>query len=354
MSDGRRLVELAADLLRAHGGDRAAKGRLLRNALPLAANVVKPGAGWYVRRGLEFLDEARDQDLERASDETPELDGYAGDFEAFTTRLLNRSYGFYIVTGEPETGKTTLALRLAQRLWLERHFGVVAVGGFHPDDRRKWETDQWVEYAHPASFLKAMRQVERAMVKGRDYPTGIKRRVILIDDAALIAHAGATTFNRALLQAWNAYRHLDWVLIVTARTFKSVGPVCQAADVRFLKRPVWDQLVHERHDALAWWREADEAFRQLRRTPEWQAAPSARQWVYVQAPRLHYSGMLPYGGPIRPGDVAADEWEAVEDLDDDELADDDSDSFVGAANLLDDDESVTTSAQTFPTPRRRR
>src|SRR5437016_1099250 len=130
MSEARGLFELAADLLRARNGDRAAKGRLLRNALPIAANVVKPGAGWYVRRGLEFIDEARDQDPDRLASGQAEPDGYVGDFEAFTERLPGRQYGFYIVCGEPETGKTTLALRLAQRLWLERNFAVVAVGGF--------------------------------------------------------------------------------------------------------------------------------------------------------------------------------------------------------------------------------
>jgi hypothetical protein len=330
MSNGLDLLEWAGELLRAHRGDTAAKGRLLRNALPIAADLVHPGSGRYVRRGLELLDESRDADLALAE---PEASGSLGDYTAFVTRLLARSYGFCVVVGEPDTGKTTLALRLAQRLALERNFRVVAVGGFHPDDRRRWDTDAWIEYAHPAAFLKAMRQVQRAMTRGVDYPRGIKRAVVLLDDASLIAHAGATTFNRALLQAFNAYRHLDWWIVVTARNFKSVGPVCEAADVRFLKRPMWAQLKHERPETLDWWREADEAYRALRRSPEWEQAPSLKQWVYVQAPRLRYTGLLPYGGPERI-DPPADGWEVV----DDDEADDEADSFVAAANALDDDE----------------
>ena len=327
-------MDLAAELLKAHSGDQAARGRLLRNALPMAANLVRPGSGRIVRRGLELLDTARDGDrAELGGGETGDV-GDVGDFEAFVTRLLSRPYGFYVIVGEPETGKTTLALRLAQRLTLERHYKAVAVGGFHPDDRRIWGTDTWVEYAHPASFLKAMGSIQRAMVAGREYPAAIMRRVVLLDDASLTAHSGAAKFNRALLQAWNAYRHLKWIIVVTARTFKSIGPVAEACDARFMKKPEWGQLTTERPEAVPWWRDADDAYRGLRRTPEWREAPNFKQWVYVHAPRLRYTGMLPYGGPLgvalgadedpdeldgdrggRPGDfVAAAEYLEDEDL----------------------------------------
>ena len=322
MPDGLQLFDLVGELAKAYGGDPAARGRVLRNALPTVANLVRPGAGRYVRRGLELLDHARDEDgrLELGAGGGDQV----GDFEGFIERLLATPYGFYVVVGEPSTGKTTLALRLAQRLVNERHYRAVGVGGFHPDDRRKWNTDEWIESAHPAAFLRAMSGIQRAMVRGIDYPRGITRRVILLDDASLIAHSGATRFNRALLQAWNAYRHMSWVLIVTARTFKSVGPVAENADALFIKRPEWDQLTTERPETVTWWRDADQAYRDLRRTDDWKAAPDLRKWVYARAPRLRYMGMMPYGGPLSEADdddrptFEADFVQSARDLDDDD------------------------------------
>jgi adenylate kinase family enzyme len=293
MPDPLRLLELTGDVLRARRGDQDARGRLLRGALPMAADMlIRPGAGRLIERGLDTLRDV-------ASEEGWHLPGTLAsaaarselpNYEPFVERLTTTPYGFYTIAGEPGTGKTTLALRLAQRIAEEQGFSVVSVGGMHLDDRNKWSTDEWIELEAPGAFLHAMDKVATAMVeRGQTYPRGIKGRVVLLDDAIMTAHTSSKRFNQALVQAWSVYRHLDWVIVVTTRQYKALVTVAENADARFLKRPDWQQLSSERDHARLWWRDAEHAYKELRRSADWQQRPRERDWIYVQAPRFGYT-----------------------------------------------------------------
>jgi ATPase family associated with various cellular activities (AAA) len=303
------LFDIAKDLLAAQRGDTDASRRMLRRAVPLAADLlVRPGAGMFVSRGLEVWDEYQ---AYKAADQHPEDDdepeSTTHPMDRFVQRLLSKRFGFYVVGGEPGTGKTTLALRIAERFATERGYGVVAVGGLHPDDRRRWRTDGWIASEHPEGYIKAMQAIAAAMVEGVEYPREIKRRVILLDDASLSAHASQAGMTRALLRTWNAYRHLDWIVILTARTFKSISTVAEGADALFLKRPAWDALVAEREEARGWWEEAERAFASLKHSDEWTFFPSEKEWVYARSERLRYKGPLRYTVPQGTAEVEEDD-----------------------------------------------
>ena len=293
------LLEFAHVAVRASRGDPEARDQLVREGLPAAAEWLAPGSSPYVTKTLALLRDLQPGALGEPPAGAAEAAEDAAEpaYSRFVRRLLAQRFGFYVVVGEPGSGKTTLALRLASRLAAERGYQVVAVGGLHPDDRRRWQTDGWVESAPAEEFLRAMDAVGEAMVDGAEYPIGLKRRVLLLDDASLLAHTSQQRLGRALLRLWNVYRHLDWVAVLTARTFRSITTVAEGADARFLKRPVWEALVRERDEARAWWQAAEDAYRALRGTADWQTDPHEQHWVYVDAPALHYKGMLPYGGP---------------------------------------------------------
>jgi adenylate kinase family enzyme len=305
MTDPVRLLELAGDVFKSRRGDQDARRRLMRNALPLAADyLIRPGAGRLLERGLETLRDVASEEGWRLPGGL--VDDTAGqllpNYEPFVDRLVSSPYGFYTVMGEPGTGKTTLALRLAQRIVEEQGYRVVSVGGMHPDDRRKWSADEWIELEAPGAFVQAMGTVAETMVSARAHRhlKEITHRVVLLDDAIMTAHISAKRFNQALMQAWSIYRHLDWVILVTARQFRALTTVAENADARFLKKPDWQQLTSERDKARMWWREAEAAYRELRHSADWQQRPRERDWIYVQAPGLRYTGMLPYSAPSPP------------------------------------------------------
>ncbi len=305
MTDPVRLLELGADMLRSRRGDQDARGRLMRNALPLAADyLIRPGAGRLLERGLETLRDV-------AAEEGWRLPGGLatigeGDplpnYEPFVERLVAAPFGFYTIMGEPGTGKTVLALRLAQRIAEEHGYQVVSVGGMHPDDRRKWKTDEWIQLEAPGAFVKAMDAVAETMVTARvhRHRRELTGRVILLDDAIMTAHISAKRFNQSLTQAWSIYRHLDWVVLLTARMFRALTTIAENADARFLKRPDWQQLSSERDKARFWWRDAEAAYKGLRHSADWQTRPREREWIYVQAPGLRYTGLMPYSTPEPP------------------------------------------------------
>lgn len=271
---------------------------------------MQPGAGLVVTRGLDVLRELTGAAVlappgtERAHS-SPSNAGQAEDdapYAAFVQRLIQRPYGFYVAVGEPGRGKTTLALRLARRLYDEHGYTVRLVGGAHPDDRAKHRTAEWTRTESPEAFVAAMKGIADTMLEDSSdqYPAEIQRQVVLVDDASLIANVGEVRFNRALAGLWNVCRHMSWIGIVTMRAFKSVTTVAEGADARFLFRPDYESLgAIERGEALLWWKRADAAFAE-RFGPR--ATSAERGWVYVDAgASLGYQGLVPFSPPIHAG-----------------------------------------------------
>lgn len=304
LGEASTLLDLAQTALRAKRGDPAARQRLAREGAPLLADMYRPGLGALVARGLTLFDEYRattaappvvDAEYTELAEDVRRLP----DWSPFVLKLFRRRFGFYTAFGEPGSGKTTLLLKIAQRLHQEHGYAVSAVGGLHPDDRTRWRTDAWVDFEPRDAFIDAMDAVAEAMEAGGEYPAGLKRRVLLLDDASLSAGVGAVRANRALQAAWSHYRHLDWVILLSSRTFKTVAMVAEGADVRFLKRPRdWEDLeAVERTDVLHLWRRAERAYQELRRTDDWAENPDERCWAYADAPELRWKGLVQYGGP---------------------------------------------------------
>lgn len=311
-------LDLMEDVLRARQGDQAAARRALRGGLPLAADLlIRPGAGSVVTRGLGLLDELRG---ERARTGGDVIDGVAREgaaptlpsYTSFVQRLIRQRCGLYVAVGPQGSGKTTLILRLAQRIADAMGYSVHAVGGIHPDDRARWRTDEWIEYEAADHFVAAMPVISAAMLGHLDADDPrlrlLRRRVLLLDDASLHAHVGRVAANRALQQAYSVYRHVDWIICLSAVSFKTITTVAEDADVRFLKRPTREKdgrltvEATERDETLRWWRAAEQAYAELRGTTDWRERPHERQWVYTQAPRLGYDGLVHYDGPRLSGD----------------------------------------------------
>ena len=209
-------------------------------------------------------------------------------WDRFLSRLRRLSSGVVLVLGPRGSGKTCLAVRLAEQ-WRREH-GYDALGiNMYPQDRKPW-----IRFASMAVFARTIDVLTEHLDEGMEPPAEICRKIVLIDEAALSLHpqgqrGGILAVERAIRQA----RHLEWLLIVVAHLTKDLPTQMDWCDAVFIKEPTGKELTADREESQRYWQAADKAYRDLRRSGL--RGKPIQGWVYVEAAGLGYSGMMPYG-----------------------------------------------------------
>ncbi len=317
-------AKLYSALQRAQQGDRQAIEYLRSEGWAEAIDLVAPGAGPIAREALERgLDAVRvlrgvrpDGNVIEAEytvvEETPPWAG-------FLRRLFAMRFGGHIVMGPCGSGKTTLALRLAQR-YADQHGYVVEGVNMYDED-----APEWVTPISSSTLVKRMKRVRQyletlgvpdddeedgdgaAQPPADEEPPSLppRGRVIIVDEASIGMTVGDPA-RKAAIQALTQCRHLDWVVILLAQWAGQLPLPLLGQTVKWVKKPAGDEEVTDRDNPVVrlLWRLATEAFRDLRRS-QWYREPytDVRSWAFCDSKSLDgkagYQGLIPFGMPDR-------------------------------------------------------
>lgn len=303
------LLRDGASALRGEAGADA-KARLARSALAMFAPELAPvvdgaqrlASHMGVRLTAEGLDLTGLRDLVAGRPIGEAVEAGDEPWRPFLSKLRGLRSGAVLILGPRGAGKTQLAVRLAE-VWRREH-GYHAFGiNLYPGDRRPWITWRGV-----GIFLDAMENLVESLGQGVEPPDDIRRRILIIDEAALSLHPqGGRKAALAVSQAIREARHVQWLVVVVAHLTKDLPVQMTWCDAIFVKEPSGEEEFADREDSARLWQAAAMAYRERRR--QGLLGKPIQGWVYTHAPDLGYKGMMPYGmageedphpgGPVR-------------------------------------------------------
>ncbi len=314
-----RAARLARAVQRATAGDIEAVDYLRRDGWAEALEVLSPGAGERGRLAVASAARAL-RDL-RATLTGEVIDaewrevGAAPPWERFVRWLIARRWGTFVILGPKGAGKTTLAMRLAER-WHEATGWPVQTVNAYPEARYGWtepvSTRRFVGEIHRMVQLlnpPEPRPGEEAKPLDADALDDAlepyRRRIVVIDEMSLAVGTSSQDVGRQLVRQIMAQaRHLSWLIVYIGQLAKMMPNDLLNSDVVFVKKPTGREMLLDRDDRLTQdlWERATAAFAGLRQSidyaPPWD---DPRAWAFVDVGDLGsghgWSGLVPSAPP---------------------------------------------------------
>lgn len=319
-------------------GDPAARAYLASQGWKDALELAQPGLGEAASALLWHAGRARREVAEAVGAAPPDgvrvaVERYPWD--AAFAYLHRVRWGSFAILGPRGEGKTTLALRLAER-WRERLGYPVEAVGMYVEDRPDWVTGVLPEeIVRRAERLRAAVNavdtagsvpdpIEAGLVaaaerrrRGRRPAAGAPRltleqaerllagyagRILIVDEVGLNLGRGALTPLRlALLDLFNQARHLGWLVVYCAQSSRQIPPELLNGQGVFVKRPLGSEVGtdRERGPTRDLWIEATAAFETLHQQPLWSEVPDPRAWAWLSIAdlgggRRAWTGLAPF------------------------------------------------------------
>ncbi len=275
--------------------DAATKLRLAKQALGILAPEYVPaieGVGRLANHlGVKVTPEGLDMSglrtLIAGEEAMASMVGEDRPWADFVSRVRHLRSGAVLILGPRGKGKTQLAVRLAEAWRREHGYDVLGIN-MYPEDRRSWMTWRSIKI-----FVDGIEQLTEALDQGIEPPQEIRRRVLIIDEAALSLHPqGSHTAALAVSRAIRQARHVEWLVVVVAHLTKDLPVQMTWMDAIFVKEPSGEEEFADREDSARFWQAAELAFKQLRK--DGLRGKPIEAWVYAHAPDLGYKGMVHY------------------------------------------------------------
>lgn len=309
-----RLAPTATKLIsiakRAADGDPAALDYLKRQGWHEALELLQPGAGDTAQVIIEQTRQAA-RNIEQA------LNGNVIDaqyrvldsapWSGFLERLIGQRHGAHIILGPVGSGKTSLALKLAQRYQAEHGYRVECVQMYGEDK------PSWAVTISRETLVKRMQRLaahldglaeddDESESKSEPAPMPPTERVIVIDEASLgLSNNPNDPARRAAIQALASCRHLSWQVVYIGQWAGLLPLSLLGQSVVWVKKPDGREQYTDRDNPAVrdLWARASEAFRELQSSP-WYTEPyrDPRAWAYCDcaslAGKTGYHGMVPF------------------------------------------------------------
>lgn len=285
-----------------------------------ALDVARPGLGTSVRESLGRARETVRETHAIVAGKVVTADYRVlprPPWEACQRALRDATWASIPIFGRRGGGKTMTALRLAEVIAEHSGYRVEGVN-LYSDDMPKWvqpvSADLLVNRMQLLRRALALPEREEELSRRRNAVDqraaaaaaraleGIKRRIIVIDEASLLDVSPQSPERRAVVAAMTQARHLEWVVIYVGQLMNQLPKTVLTSDVVLIKQPAGDEDSYDRDDpaARALWQAAALAFERIEGDPNWWHPPHDRPeaWVYVKMryPVL-YDGVMPIGLP---------------------------------------------------------
>ena len=337
-------VRVMGALRQAQQGDPEAIAYLMREGWKDALGIYNPrlrtAAEMAVPKGREAWQ------LFRQALRGNVIDGSAEEvlpWSDIVRHLKAETHGAHVIVGPTGSGKTNLALRLAE-IWQNRFQRPVYVISGYPEDIPDWaertsmrQLLHWVErlasYLEPEENSEGKELEEKRSKAGQKPATeaeirAMSGKIIVIDEASMsmggISSVGKQTARDVAAYAMTQCRHVRWHVVYVGQLLRHIREDLRSNAVLFVKHPSGQEMLNDRSDDIfikRTWEAATEAFRGLRSSPYYQDYPDVRAWSWVRAPLLGGHGtdgvLMPCGQVGDPiDDMAEADGETFEEAED--------------------------------------
>lgn len=329
-------TRLVTQISRAQQGDQEALEYLKSAGWSEALDLVKPGAGEIGRQVLQQAQDALHNI--QGTIQGGIIDGEAHEvypWDGFLRRLLRQPNSSHIILGPTGSGKTTLAMRLAQALSEEQNYKVEfcnVYGDDLPDfgvtismetltarmrKLSKYLKNQTTE-DEDADYENAEPTEQEEETKGVGMPP--MNRVIVLDEAILAMTSNPNDPGRkAALQALAQCRHLRWHCIWIGQWAGQIPLPLLGQAILWVKRPNGRESLTDRDHPIVrdLWERAGSGFNRLSSMPYYvNPYRDKRSWAFVDCESLNggagFSGMVPFN-PIDVDNFIEAEYREVMD-----------------------------------------